>query len=116
MNKRSTFFLLLLVTLVLMYLYAVNKMVIYNHSKQVVNKVTVTSEFTQKTFKDVPDNEVMKFTFFAPFDKKVKVKIEQPNQINTITFTLKGFFLGEQYNQIEITQTGEIKQGALGLE
>lgn len=116
MNKRSTIFLVFLVALVLMYLYAVNKMVIYNHSKQVINKVTVTSEYTQKEIKDVPDNEIMRFTFFAPFDKKVKVKIEQPNQIRTVSFTLKGFFLGEQYNQIEITASGEIKQGALGLE
>lgn len=116
MNKRSVVFIICLLILIMLYLYATNKMVVFNHSNQAIQKILITSEFSNKEITNIKENAVLKFTFFSPLDKKVKIKVEQPNNIRTVTFTLKGFFLGEQYNQVEITPTGEIRQGTLGLK
>lgn len=116
MNKRVTVFLIVLTLLLVGYLYAANKMVIYNHTGKVIEKIIVDSEFLHKELVNVKVDAAMKFSLFSPFDKTVKVKIQQPGQIRTTTFKLEGFFPGEQYNQVEIDSTLVIKTGALGLE
>lgn len=116
MNKRATIFTVVLFFLLVAYLYASNKMVIYNHSGKVIEKIIVDSEFLHKELNNVKEDAAMKFSLFSPFDKKVHVKIMQPGQIRSATFKLEGFFLGEQYNQVEISPDGSVKEGALGLE
>lgn len=116
MNRRVTIFMIVLLLLLIGYLYASNKMIIYNHSGKVIEKITVDSEFLHKELVNVKVDAAMKFTFFSPFDKTVRIKVQQLDQIRTTTFKLEGFGLGEQYNQVEIDTTAIIKEGALGLE
>ena len=116
MNKRVTIFMIVLALLLVGYLYAANKMVIYNHTGKVIEKIIVDSEFLHKELVNVKAGAAMKFSFFSPFDKTVRVKILQPGKIRTSTFKLEGFFPGEQYNQVEIDTTLVIKTGALGIE
>ena len=116
MNKRVTIFFFFFLLLLVGYLYASNKMIIYNHSGKVIEKITVDSEFLHKELVNVKVDEVMRFTLFSPFDKTVHIKVVQPNQIRSTTFKLEGFGLGEQYNQVEIDTTTTLKKGALGLE
>lgn len=114
-NTRNFVFVLVLMILVLGYLYASNKMVVYNHSGQVIEKIWIKSEFMNKELSEVKDGAVLKFSIFAPFNKKIQIKTKTPSQINAVTFSLRGFFLGEEYNQIELTQEG-IRQVTLGIK
>lgn len=116
MNKRVAVFIIVLMVLLVAYMYSANKMIIYNHSGQTIDNIIVDAEFSHKELKNVQEGDVLKFTFFSPLDKKVKIQTKQPNNIRNTTFTLQGFFLGEKYNQVEITADGEIKSGALGIE
>ena len=114
-NRRNFVFVLVLMILILAYLYASNKMIVYNHSGQAIEKIWIKTEFMNKELSDVKDGEVLKFSVFAPFNKKVQIKTKTPAQINAVSFSLRGFFLGEEYNQVELTQEG-IKQGTLGIK
>lgn len=116
MDRRVSIFLVVLMLFLAVYLYATNKLVIYNHSGAVIKKITVEAEYRHKELVNIDADEVLRFTFFAPFNKRVKIKVEMPDQIRTVTFSLSGFFIGEQYNQVEITPDGTIQYGALGLE
>ena len=116
MNRRVTIFMIVLFLSLVAYMYAINKMVIYNHSGKVIEKIIVDSEFLHKELSNVKDGAAMKFSLFSPFDKKVHIKIQLPDQIRSTTFKLEGFFLGEQYNQVEIRTDGTVQEGALGLE
>ncbi len=116
MNKRTAIFVLVLVLLLTAYLYSCNKMVVFNHSGTTLESINIETEFMHKKLTTLDTNEVLRFTVFSPFDKSVKIKVQQPDRINSIRFSLQGFFLGENLNQVEITPDGEIRHGALGLE
>lgn len=115
MNKKSVIFSMVLAFIVLGYLYASNKMVIFNHSGKTIEKLSVQSEFLHKDLVDIKDGQVLRFSLFSPLDKKVRISVKFPEQIQSTTFSLRGFFLGEEYNQVELTQEG-IKQGTLGIK
>jgi len=116
MNKRTTIFLIVLCAFLFGYMYATNKMIIFNHSGKTIEKLVVESEFSKKELDSIPDGAEMKFTLFSPFDKKVHIKLSQPDQIRSATFKLQGFFLGENYNQVEIGNDAVIKTGSLGIK
>ncbi|MCB0508765.1 MAG: hypothetical protein R2739_07370 [Chitinophagales bacterium] len=116
LRKRTTIFVIVLLLLVLVYLYSMNKMVLYNHSGKVIEQVTVDAEFKHFELNDVNQDAVLHFTVFAPFNKRIRVKVKQIDGIKTIHFKLNGFALGEQFNQVELKQDGNLEYGALGLE
>lgn len=116
MNKRLYTFLLALMVILFAYMYATNKMIVFNHSGKTIEKLTVDSEFSHKELTDIADGEIMRFTFFSPFNKKVKIQIRQSGQISNTTFSLSGFFLDEKYNQVEIGTDGQMEAGILGIE
>ncbi len=116
MNKRVTVFLIVLVLFLFGYMYAANKMIVFNDSGQSIDKIIVDTEFSHREKSDVKDGAVLKFTFFSPFDKKVKIVVKQPNKIRTKVFNLRGFFLGEKYNQVLITADDDIESGTLGID
>lgn len=114
--RPATIFILILMLFLVGYLYANNKIIIFNHSGNAIKKITINAKYLNKTIENVKDNEVHSFVIFAPFDKKVQVKVYTQNSILSSTFTLKGFLIGEKFNQIEINKTETINVGALGLE
>lgn len=100
----------------LSYLYAMYKVVIYNHSGKPIDKISLEAEFVHREQVHVDDRSVLKYNLFCPFKKTVRITVKQPGHINSLIFHLEGFFPGEQMNQVEICADGSIKQGALGLE
>lgn len=116
MNNKLYTFLLALMVILFAYMYATNKMIVFNHSGKRLEKLTVDSEFSHKELINIQAGEIMKFTFFSPFSKRVKIQIRQSGKISNTTFSLSGFFLGEKYNQVEIGIDGEMEAGILGIE
>lgn len=115
MNRRVVVFLFVLVTFLFLYLYSTSKMIIFNHSGATIDKLVVDATFTHKELNNIQNGEVLTFTFFSPFNKKVHLNIQQPNQIRSKTFNLQGLFITQKYNQVEITDV-EIKTGNLGIK
>lgn len=115
MNRRVVVFLFVLVTFLFVYLYSTSKMIIFNHSGATIDKLVVDAAFTHKELSNVKNGEVLTFTFFSPFDKKVHLNIQQPNEIRSKTFKLQGLFVTQKYNQVEIGEV-EIRTGNLGIQ
>lgn len=114
MNKRLTIFLITLVVFLFAYIYSTSKMIVFNHSGSDITKLVVEAEFSHKELVNVKNGEVLTFTFFSPFSKKVHLNIQQPNQIRSKTFNLQGLFVTQKYNQVEIGEV-DIRTGNLGL-
>lgn len=115
MNKRLTIFLISLVVFLFAYIYSTSKMIVFNHSGETISKLVVDAAFTHNELVNIENGEVLTFTIFSPFDKKVHLNIQQPNQIRSKTFKLQGLFVTQKYNQVEIGAV-DIRTGNLGLQ
>ena len=110
-RRRAYIFTAVLTLLIVAYLYASHKMVIYNKSGIVINEITLVSEFSSKKLSNIENGAKLTFSLFTPFNKKVRIKTQIPDHIHTSTFVLKGLLLGEQYNQVVIAENGTIRFG-----
>jgi hypothetical protein len=110
-RRRAYIFTAVLTLLIVAYLYASHKMVIYNKSGIVINEITLVSEFSSKKLSNIENGAKLTFSLFTPFNKKVRIKTQIPGHIHTSTFVLKGLLLGEQYNQVVIAENGTIRFG-----
>ena len=115
MNRRVVVFLFVLVTFLFIYLYSSSKMIVFNHSGSSIDKLIIDASFTHKELSNVKEGEVLTFTFFSPFNKKVHLSIQQPNQIRSKTFKLQGLFVNQKSNQVEINDV-DIRTGNLGIK
>ncbi|HNE51415.1 MAG TPA: hypothetical protein PKM51_05775 [Chitinophagales bacterium] len=115
-TKTSTVFITALMIVLLSYMYAMYKVVIFNHSGRVIELITLEGEFAHKKAENIPDGLSLHYTLFSPFNKKVHIVLKQPDNIKSITFSLEGLFPLEQRNQLEILPDGSIRHGALGLK
>ena len=114
MSRRVAVFLIVLVLFLFGYVTSSYKFVVYNNSGMPIHKMTVHSRWLNRELVDIHDQQVMHFSIFAPFDKQVRISIENPNQIRSTTFEVQKPFAGEKYNQVEIGFGAEIKSGELG--
>jgi hypothetical protein len=115
-RHRVTIFIVVLMGCIFAYLYSMNKLIIFNHSEKIIQKITIQSKHKNLVLNDVKPNTIARVSIFAPFNKSVKVKVEQIETVQSIQFKLEGFIFGERLNQIEIDKNGALQHGALGLE
>lgn len=116
MRKRATVFIIVLMCLILLYLYTMQSIVFFNHSGNVISKMTIETSLKTIEINDIDKDEKCRWLVYTLLDKNVRVKVETPTQIQSLRFSLKPFDLLQQFNQIEFREDGTMKYGALGLK
>ena len=114
MNRNVTIFLIVLLLFLVGYVSSSYKFTVFNNSGQTISKLQINSMWKNKVKKDVKDQEVLRFSIFAPFKKQVRISVENPNQIRSASFELQQPFSGDKYNQVEVGFGADIKTGELG--
>jgi hypothetical protein len=114
MTRRVAVFLIVLVLFLFAYVMSSYKFVIYNNSAMPIEKITVRSKWLNRDLVNIKDQQVMHFSIFAPFSKQVRISVENPNQVRSVSFEVQKPFAGEKYNQVEIGYGADIKVGELG--
>lgn len=114
MSRRIAVFLIVLMLFLFAYVSSSYKFVVYNNSGMPIEKMSVHSRWLNRDLVHIRDQQVMHFSIFAPFDRQVRISLENPNQIRSTTFEVQKPFAGEKFNQVEISFGGEIKVGELG--
>ncbi len=116
MSRRIAIFLIVLMVCLFAYLSSTYHIVVYNHSGGVIKKMVLESSSTNRDLVDIKDGEKMHFTIFAPFNKQVKIRIQDARHVGSIQFKVAHPFSSEKNNQVLIDENGDLKFGALGME
>src|SRR3954469_10629441 len=114
MTRNVSIFLIVLVLFLFGYVSSSYKCVIYNNSGQMIDKLVIQSKWKNKIILKVKDQQVIHLSIFAPYQRQVRVSVENPNQVRSTTFELQQPFSREKYNQVEIGFGAELKAGELG--